>query len=330
MKEIDEFNEILIKFNDHFNLINEILESKLLTFDNQKSIIEFYKYSIESDAIQSQIILSWNDKNNFNQINFLSNKLKNLIRIYDNKKVFFDNQNINQICKVKTEDEDSIILSQKIKLEIISKEQHELQDIVRHLGNYKENENELLLIKYNKKRTEYLNEKSIYSSLISKKYLIYNDIMTRYSKNVFKKINDQNLKLLSFVESLIVSENENIVIYFNENLVNKLYELTNNETFEEISYEGFFNNLNLISSNEILKIKKNSSVYTCYLIKKLSLKIKSTDKKYWRGQILKKVELTEQYKKKSNQLKLDMTDKNRAKIFHDRLHEIIEEVCKDS
>lgn len=323
-----DFNQFLRRHIEYFNISMNILSSKTISFENQKKLSEYYNDIKNIDIIQFTLI-NVNPKINEHetQINLLINNLEILIISYNTNKLFFDGLNIEDICKIEGCKNDFLVKHQENILKSVGKELDALQEIVRHLGstNYKEFQKNEIFRKYNIKRTEYLEEKSKFNVLFSKEEQYYSYIMFNYSKIIFEELNILNNSFYDFIKLNLVSKRKDIEIFYEKALLQKIYHLCNNRNFEEISFSGFFNNLNLLESNESLKVKNRNINYVCYLIKVLFEMDESDNKLIWRSNILEKLNLTKNYKRKSNQIYLEMKFGNKAELFYNNLHSIINE-----
>ena len=86
--------------------------------------------------------------------------------------------------------------------------------------------------------------------------------------------------------------------YFDMTLVSKIYNICNNEQFEDISEIDFYksiNNPSIIATN--LKIKKAETARVCYLIHLLSEKLVEPLRTIWRDTLLEKLEISTSYYK---------------------------------
>lgn len=316
------FKQILDTYIAYHNLIIKIEQSRILSFENQKTLISFYKNIEKADIIQSSLIYINSETIDFKtQIKFLSTTLKGVATIYDRNKNFFNNLDTKEICKKESERNSFAISQQKKELERLSTEQDEYQDIIRHLDNhnYDENEKKIMFDKYQNKRNEYLKVSSNYASLLSTQNDYYNFVIQHYADNMFEKINILNNLYLKFIyEHLMVNES-NIEIYFEKNIIKEIHKITSKEIFNEISFNSFYNNINLIESDENIVVKKGNIFYACYLIKKLYDNNDSENKLNWRKTILMKLGLTDNYEKQANSIEQKKTDGNRAEVFYNNL-----------
>lgn len=83
--------------------------------------------------------------------------------------------------------------------------------------------------------------------------------------------------------------------YFDMGLVSAIHKLCNGEQFEAISELDLYATLNNQATASELKIKSGEKIRMCYLIHCLSEKIKGADKAVWRGDMLRKLDVSENY-----------------------------------
>ena len=83
--------------------------------------------------------------------------------------------------------------------------------------------------------------------------------------------------------------------YFDMGLVSAIHKLCNGEQFESISEFDLYAILNNQATASELKLKSGEKTRMCYLIHCLSEQIKGADKAVWRGDMLRKLEISESY-----------------------------------
>lgn len=313
-----DFKQILDKYIVYYNLMLHIHKSKVLTFHNQKTLIEFYDNIAKIDDIYSIMINIRNEESDHKiQIKYLVKILKELIAIYTNEKSFFDDFNTREICKIESEKSSFSILGKEKELKKISDEQDAIQNMVRHLDSYDidENKRNHLIDKYQNKRQEYLKASADYGRMVSEQNEYYINIVMHYSENVFEKINDLGNKFLKFISENILIFDNKIEIFFEKKTIEGIYNITNKVVFNDIPFNDFYNNLNLLSSDQNLVVKERNLSYACYLIKKLFDNNDSPKSLIWRNTILKNLNLTKAFEKKANTLEQKKNDGNRAEVF---------------
>lgn len=313
-----DFKQILDKYIVYYNLMLHIHKSKALTFENQKTLIEFHNKIAKIDDIYSIMINIRNQQNNYKiQIKYLAKILKELIDIYTNEKSFFADLNTVEICKIESKKSSFSISVKEKELKKISDEQDAIQNMVRHLesSNFNENKKNRLLDKYQNKRAEYLKASADYGRMVSEQNDYYINIMMHYSENIFKKINDLDNKFLKFISENISIFDNTIEIFFDKKLIEEIYNITNKIVFKEISSNDFYNCLNLIDSNEALQLKKDNQSYARYLIKALFDKSKSENREFWLDTILEEIDLKKDFSKRASDLTQKVKIGNRADVF---------------
>lgn len=313
-----DFKQILDKYIVYYNLMLHIHKCKALTFENQKTLIEFHNKIAKIDDIYSIMINIRNQQNNYKiQIKYLAKILKELIDIYTNEKSFFDDLNTVEICKIESKKSSFSISVKEKELKKISDEQDAIQNMVRHLesSNFNENKKNRLLDKYQNKRAEYLKASTDYGKMVSEQNDYYINIMMNYSENIFEKINDLDNKFLKFISENISIFDNTIEIFFDNKIIEEIYNITNKIVFKEILFNNFYNCLNLIDSNEALQLKKDNQSYARYLIKALFDKSKSENREFWLDTILEEIDLKKDFSKRASDLTQKVKIGNRADVF---------------
>lgn len=83
--------------------------------------------------------------------------------------------------------------------------------------------------------------------------------------------------------------------YFDMGLVSAIHKLCNGEQFESVSELELYAILNNHPTMATLKIKSGEKTRVCHLIHRLSEQIKGAEKVTWRGDMLRKLEISESY-----------------------------------
>lgn len=130
-------------------------------------------------------------------------------------------------------------------------------------------------------------------------------IAKRYHFNPFPSLCDLLETFQEIVEKYLPSEIKTVTPtvaptapsagYFDMGLVSAIHKLCNDEQFEAISELDLYATLNNQATSSELKIKSGEKTRMCYLIHCLSEKIKGADKAVWRGDMLRKLEISESY-----------------------------------
>ena len=130
-------------------------------------------------------------------------------------------------------------------------------------------------------------------------------IAKRYHFNPFPSLCDLLETFQEIVEKYLPTEIKTVTPvvtptvssagYFDMGLVSAIHKLCNGEQFEAISELDLYATLNNQATSAVLKIKSGEKTRMCYLIHCLSEKIKGADKAVWRGDMLRKLEISESY-----------------------------------
>lgn len=124
----------------------------------------------------------------------------------------------------------------------------------------------------------------------------------KYDINPFGDIFDLCMIFRSILEKYLPTETPNDEkknipqkSYFNMGLVSAIHELCNGKQFDEISELELYAILNNHPTPVVLKIKSGEKTRICYLIHRLSEKLKGGEKNEWRSEMLRRLDIAESY-----------------------------------
>lgn len=124
----------------------------------------------------------------------------------------------------------------------------------------------------------------------------------KYDINPFGDIFDLCMIFRSILEKYLPTETPNDEkknipqkSYFNMGLVSAIHELSNDKQFDEISELELYAILNNNPTPVTLKIKSGEKTRFCYLIHRLSEKLKGGEKNEWRSEMLRRLDIAESY-----------------------------------
>lgn len=124
----------------------------------------------------------------------------------------------------------------------------------------------------------------------------------KYNINPFGDIFDLCMIFRSILEKYLPSEipndeKKNIPsrAYFNMGLISAIHELCNDKQFEQVSELELYAILNNHPTPVVLKIKSGEKTRICYLIHRLSEKLKGGEKNEWRSEMLRRLDIADSY-----------------------------------
>ncbi|MPM48771.1 hypothetical protein SDC9_95498 [bioreactor metagenome] len=101
-----------------------------------------------------------------------------------------------------------------------------------------------------------------------------------------------------------------------------IYRICNNTIFENLSETDFYSAINLLASNQALKLKQGEKTRACFLVYKMYESIKSDKKTEWRTSILQQLEIDENYYKSKYKEPISEVPSRKSEQFATEINEV--------
>lgn len=324
-------SDLIPKYKKLNETYTKTLLDQKLDFENQRFIFDFNLQFTDLQIFESSIIelIKNLEKENLELLLIkLNEEINTNISLYNDNKSFFDNINLNEVCKRHYNSKDDIIVIQAT----IHKEAYE-----RHLKTEKalrdandEDKNNFQPT-YNHFREIWEIEKNKHYELLESKKELEKETY-KYHTNTFELNNKLNNSFLDLLATYAVSDNSHIHPlqetdkFFDLGFSYKFWKETNDIYFEKISDTEFYNNINLLntSNNNLnLRIKINCRTKVAYIIKQIHKHMNHKEKKYWKEEICKQLDIEETIEKRTSNIKSTIDGgKKEDQEFIDRIKTI--------
>ena len=317
----------IIDFIPQYQEVNVIfsrfLESDCFGFEEQKNITHFYNRYKDVKLFEKMIfdiIFSKDSRRERILLSSIKFEIDRKITIYETGRHYFDEiemENVNDDAAVKYLDE---IEAQVRITNQCGEEFLEVAALWENCFNLHGIDHEAWerydsLLERHHLEIEKLNE--LYC-----KHKAVMEEAKEYEGNMFRPIYELSKVFLSIIQKYMPSEGEQplqsndiTIPYFDMAIVSAIYGVCNGEQFEDIPELEFYNNLNLFSSSDRLRIRPKEKGRVCYLIYLLSERLPKTTKDIWRSAILENLGIdTAYYKSKYKEPESDFPSDSNQKF----------------
>ena len=296
-----QITDVLPKYAKIDQIYQQILKTRILTFDEQYQLSNFYNQfkNIENFANAVLDFIASNDKQKQEQLfSILQKVLKKNIEKYNDNNVFFDSIDTFEICWNRSNSFESKI---KIQEKRTNNQYIELRDTNNSLESASWNGDEgrvkELEEKVNKFSDLYKIEQEKLETLHREKEKLHSESL-KFADNVFGKIYELESSFLLVLNNYFFDEwsldsEQNSEPkkreYFDMQLISSIHKECNGVQFENLNVIDFYNILNLQPTTTKLIIKNREKERTYHLISKLYNCLQSNDNKKWRTALLNKL-----------------------------------------
>jgi len=298
-----------------YKILNEtytkIIQNQKLDFKDQRYIYDFHEQFKDLQLFEStiiELIKSLETEKLELLLRNLNEEINTNISLYNENKSFFDNINLNEVCKRHYNSKDDIITFQAA----IHKEAYENHlKTEKTLREAKDEDKANSLSAYNHFREKWELEKNKHFELLESKKELEKETY-KYHTNTFELNNKLTNSFLNLLATFVISDNISIHPlqetdrFFDLGFSYKFWKETNDIYFEKISDTEFYNNINLLntsSKNTKLRIKRNCRTKVAYIIKQINKHMKHIEKEYWKEEICKQLDIEKTIKKRPSNIK---------------------------
>lgn len=311
-----EITEIIPQYGKLNKIYEEIQINQNINYQQQQFITSFYeqiKNIQEIEASVIKLILVAVSGRYSVVLNSLRLEIETNISIYLANQLLFDNINTEKVCQQYA---NRYLLNIEQQTALTQEHYRELMEINGSLeaisfSVHTQKEKDLLYKKYDRCNEDYKKEQKKLHELydMQKKdkqeaakslerhfediYIIGCNILS-----ILKKYTTDSDKKEKESHSLSYSKiDANQYTYFPMKLISAIYEICNNEQFENISDKDFYANLNLQPYENKLKIRPREKTRVCYLLSLLSEYLIKQDRENWKMAVLELLEIDMEYYK---------------------------------
>ena len=286
-------------------IFSRFLESEKFGFEEQKNITHFYNRYKDVKLFEKMIFDIIFSKDSRREKMLLSNikfEIDRNITIYETGRHYFDEiemENVNDDAAVKylEEIETQVRVTNQCGAEFLEVAALWENCFNLHGIDHDAWEKYDSLLEKHHTEIEKLNE-------LYRKHKAVMEEAKEYEENMFRPIYELSKIFLSIIQKYMPVEgeqpqstNDATTPYFDMALVSAIYGVCNGEQFEDIPELEFYNNLNLLSSSDRLRIRPKEKARVCYLVYLLSERLPKTTRESWRSAMLETLGIDAAYYK---------------------------------
>ena len=286
--------DILPKYTKINEIYQNVLEDKVLHFDEQQQIVTFFKQFRSLENFEKAVLDFITSKDKEKQLQFFSilrKVIKKNIEKYNNNRNSLDSIDTFEICWDRTNSIESKI---KVQEKHTNNQYIELRDTKNSLesASWKGDEERVGEIekKVNKFSNLYKIEQEKLDELYREKEKLRQESL-KFADNVFGKICELESSFLLvlnnyFFDEISSNSEPKQKEYFGMQLISSIHKECNGVQFENLNVIDFYNILNLQPTIAKLIIRNREKERTYHLISKLYDCIQSDENKEWRTVLL--------------------------------------------
>ena len=286
-------------------IFSRFLESEKFGFEEQKNITHFYNRYKDVKLFEKMIfdiIFSKDSRREKMLLSSIKFEIDRNITIYETGRHYFDEiemENVNDDAAVKylEEIETQVRVTNQCGAEFLEVAALWENCFNLHGIDHDAWEKYDSLLEKHHTEIEKLNE-------LYRKHKAVMEEAKEYEENMFRPIYELSKIFLSIIQKYMPEEgeqpqstNDTATPYFDMALVSAIYGVCNCEQFEDIPELEFYNNLNLLSSSDRLRIRPKEKARVCYLVYLLGERLSKDQREEWKDAILRQLDIETYYYK---------------------------------
>lgn len=295
--------DILPKYTQLNTIISEVSNRQSIEFAQQQFVVDFYAQFDNIQSFEAMLIdlsMQTELKHYKTLMESISVEIQNNIRLISSNKSVLENLAIEKACEKFAKQYDTQIDDQLHNTQKYWKELSEVSNSLDAIGfrQHTEQEEKRLWEKHKTLTERYNSEKATLNDLYEKQK-VARKTAEKYQENCFPKILSLSHKLNEITQKYVPKTTQNLPegTFFDMAKSSTIHRICNNTIFESLSETDFYSAINLLASDQALKLKQGEKTRACFLVYKMYESIKSDKKTEWRASILQQLEIDENYYK---------------------------------
>lgn len=320
--------EILPRYTRLNVLISEISDSHTIEFEQQRFLTDFHTQFSDIQPFETMLIdlvVQTEAEQCGVLLQSLGKEIQRTAQLISVNKQALENIDVKQAYEKFAKQYDTQIANQIHITQEIWKEYKKADNSLDTIGfrKHSEQEEERLWEKHEALAEKYNSEKAILNDLYEKQETVRR-IAEKYQENYFSKILSLSHKLDEITQKYIPKTTQNLPegTYFDMAKSSTIYRICNNTIFENLSETDFYSAINLLASNQALKLKQGEKTRACFLVYKMYESIKSDKKTEWRTSILQQLEIDENYYKSKYKEPISEVPSRKSEQFATEINEV--------
>lgn len=284
-----QITDILPRYTQLNAIVRNVVHRNKILFSEQQFVTDFYRQSADIQLFE-RMLISLNGTNGYQVLfNSIKTEIENNIFLINSNLDMLERLNIEWSCRGYANQYEAEI---EIHTRAVNKKWkkysyvNNLVDMIGYRAQSKEEVERLWEEHAGLKEKHDAGQKKLQK--LYEKQKEAEKTALEYSENCFSNVLLLSEKFIIIVEKYLPKKQviPQSGIYFDMALVSAIHKECNDEQFEDIPELDFYATLNLLPSNNKLKIKTDEKIRVCYLVSKLYKYLKTKDKMKWRKLVL--------------------------------------------